>query len=186
MEDFARANGGTGRNGTFARMNARSGPEVSGPSFFDSLRQNLAQPRLQTNSAPQPSMLQYGLANAAGQLTGGVVEGVFGLGNSLINASAQRDVANTNKQASNYFADQQLVGLKYNADNEMKMNTQNLNQQRMMWQKDYDIANSLGLYTPAQVNGAVTGQNMSSDVYKLGSRGLTRMPRTFKKSPFAY
>lgn len=96
---------------------------------------------------------------AVGNVAGAAVGGIFNIGSSLINASATR-----------YAADQQLAGIKYQTDASYAM-----------WDRDYKIANQMGLYHPSQLAGMNNG---AGTVYKLGARGLNRVQMTKGKSPF--
>lgn len=60
----------------------------------------------------------------------------------------------------------------------------NIDWQKQQWQKNWDTAREMGLYSPDQIGNAVSGTPSGSDIYRLNSRGLSRQPRTRFGSPF--
>lgn len=63
-------------------------------------------------------------------------------------------------------------------------NSQNISWQRQQWDREWQAAQNMGLYSPTQIANAASGTPSSSDIYTLNSRGLRRQPRTMPGSPF--
>jgi hypothetical protein len=110
-------------------------------------------------------------AGAGGIIAGATIGGIFSLGSALVGASAER-----------YKADQQLTGIKYQSDNTLTGLRESNALTYKMWDRDYQIADRLGLYHPSQIAQIGAG---NSAVYSLGSRGFTRNPRTKSGSIFS-
>lgn len=54
----------------------------------------------------------------------------------------------------------------------------NIDWQKQQWNREWDSAKAMGLYSPSQISNAMSGTPSSTDVYKLNYRGLQRQPRT--------
>lgn len=99
-----------------------------------------------------------GLATVAGgNVASSLISGAFGLGSTAISASAQ-----------NYATDQR----RHATDTAYKM-----------WNRDYEIANSMGLYHPTQL-AAVSAPGSGTEYIRLAGRGLARVQRTKGSSVF--
>lgn len=148
------------------------------------------------------------LINAASNIGGKLIEADASTSNASTNAEAQKTIAKGNQdtqkqialgnqetqktialgnnQTSLQVADKQLEGTKYTADVGLQGVKSVLAQQYTMWNRDYDIARSMGLYHPAQIGAMSNPQNRAqSDVYKMGTSGLVRVPKTFENSMFS-
>lgn len=97
-----------------------------------------------------------------------VLKGAFQLGTAGINASASKYGAEQSRSAFNYQSDQNLAGVKYATDMSYKM-----------WDRDYKIANSLGLYHPSQLS-AVGPTDLT--MLRFSRNGLARVQRTHGRS----
>lgn len=132
-----------------------------------------------------PSSSSFG-SNALSSLgTLGVAAGINALGSiggSLIQASATRYAADQGLTGTQYSADKSLEGQQYTADKNFQLGSMQLEQQYKMWDRDYQIADKLGLYHPSQLTGL--GGPSATDTYKLGQRGFSRMPRAKASSIF--
>jgi len=124
-----------------------------------------------------------GAMQAGSSLAGTVISGGFDLLGKVVSGNASRDVADTQYDLGKYTADKQLEGTKYTTDAATHNFTQYLSQQYNMWDRDYTVANKMGLYHPSQIGQL--GSPASTDIYKLGVGSVARMPKTFKRSMFS-
>lgn len=100
------------------------------------------------------------LASAGAGVSSSIVSGLAGVASQAISSSS-----------SNYATDVAAQNFdKY------------LNQQYQMWDRDYQVADKLGLYHPSQIGQL--GQPSSTDIYRLGVGSLARMPKALKRSVF--
>lgn len=130
-------------------------------------------------SAPEPAMADPISGTAI--LAGAGVNAIGNVISSGITASATRYAADQqlkgtglSADASKYSADQSLAGIKYSGDLTYKM-----------WNRDYEIANQMGLYHPSQIASTMSGTPSGSDIYKLSGHGISRVPRTPGHSIFS-
>lgn len=150
-------------------------------------------------SLNRPAPMQAAASAAGGGAGLGIAAGINATGNVIgaaISAGATRYAADQGLAGTKYTADQSLAGTKYSADKNLtgimyssdksyQLGHEQLAQQFTMWDRDYQIANKLGLYHPSQLGSILAGVPSGADTYKLSSRGLMRMPRTIGTSPFS-
>lgn len=104
-----------------------------------------------------------------GKLAEQVIGGAFNLGAHAINASASNYGADQNLASYKYQSDRNLQGIQYATDATYKM-----------WDRDYKIANSMGLYHPSQLAQV----SPDSTMLRLSHRGIARVQRTHGRSIF--
>jgi hypothetical protein len=173
------------------------------PNGFSRVPDRLSTPigGTRQSTTPQKTANRLGAMDGLGLFAGGGLNAIGNIGAAAIAGDAAKvvaqitgdnalKVADKGLEGTKYESDKSLEGTKYNADKNFESNKYNtdrtLDQQYKMWDRDYKIASSLGLYHPSQLMAVGNNTPSSSDVYKLTARGLMCSPRTTSNSPFGF
>lgn len=112
-------------------------------------------------------------AMAGGMIGSAAVNGLFNIGTTAMNNSAQRDIARLNNDTSRYIADKQYT-----------LGNDNLKFQVRQYDQDWSAARDLGLYHPSQMSTLYAGNTMT--VGQRGNRGLISVPRATRANAFTF
>lgn len=127
--------------------------------YFERLNNTQSPHIIQTQNTKTDMASALALAGAGAAQ--GASSGLFSLGSSFVTAHSAQHAANL----------------------QLQLGKDTLQQQYKMWDRDYKIANQMGLYHPSQL--ASLGTPSGSDIYRLGGvRGFARVPRTRGRSIF--
>lgn len=160
------------RNGELGPLEANTTPLQTPHSYTHN-----TSPYPQTR--PPPGMAEEAAMGAAQVAAGGgiassIVGAIGQMGSAAISGSAARYGADQQREQFKYYADKQFEGTKYTTDTAYKM-----------WDRDYKIANEMGLYHPSQLQAVGGGGGSSGgEMIRLSGRGLSRVQRTKGRSIF--
>lgn len=140
-------------------------------------------PILNTNNPTSPTPPTGKMSNMAGAVVGGsVVEGISSIVTTGMNNATQKEIAKANNETTMGVAKLETDTQRYNTDQNIKLGTAQLDFSKQQWSKEWDAANSLGLYSPSQLPSLYGGDQ--TRVYQLGYRSLQSVPRSKHRNMF--